>query len=173
MSQTDDNSLPAVPPPMSAAPQWPQPLNPPPGYIGATGPNAYPYPAGAGPNLNPHHGVTGPNLNPYMYPAAPPVQVNMYAPPAVAKNPGLAALLAGLFGCLGMLYSTVPGAFIMFGINVVLFIAGIFTVGIAWFLLLFTWIGGIVWAYMAAEEHNRRMLPPLHHQPQYAPTAPY
>jgi hypothetical protein len=83
------------------------------------------------------------------------------------KSPGLAALLAGLFGCLGMLYATVPGAFIVFGINILLLIAGVFTIGIAWLLWLFTWIGGMVWAYKAAEEHNKKLRPP-----PYPPTTP-
>ncbi|WP_210115507.1 hypothetical protein [Mycobacterium sp. DL99] len=147
MSQADDNYLPAVPPPIQS--QQPPPilqpnLSPPPGYFGATGPQ------------------------PYLYPAPPAVQVNMYAPAAPTKNPGLAALLAGLFGCLGMLYATVPGAFIMFGINALLLIIGFFTLGLTWFLWLFTWIGGMVWAYMAADAHNKRLMPP-----PYPPTAPY
>ncbi|MFV8232019.1 hypothetical protein [Mycolicibacterium fortuitum] len=148
MSQADDNYLPAVPP--QPAPQPPPPmlqpeLSPPPGYF-AAGPNPYPYPGTA------------------------PIQVNMYTPAMPTKNPGLAALLAGLFGCLGMLYATVPGAFIMFGINILLFLIGFFTLGIAWFLWFFTWIGGMVWAYWAADQHNKKLLPP---SLQYPPTAPY
>ncbi|MGV0784862.1 hypothetical protein [Mycolicibacterium peregrinum] len=150
MSQADDNYPPAVPAP---APLQPPPmlqpqLSPPPSYIGATGPSLYPYPA------------------------QPPVQVNLYAPALPTKSPGLAAVLAGLFGCLGMLYATVPGAFIMFGINALLLIIGFFTLGIAWFLWLFTWIGGMVWAYMAADQHNKKLMPTAY-PAQYPPTAPY
>ncbi|WP_165692592.1 hypothetical protein [Mycolicibacterium fortuitum] len=54
-----------------------------------------------------------------------------------------------------MLYATVPGAFIMFGINALLLIIGFFTLGIAWFFWLFTCIGGMVWAHMAADQHNK------------------
>ncbi|MEV0669441.1 hypothetical protein [Mycobacterium sp. NPDC050441] len=138
MSQADENDLPAVPP--LGPPPPPQPLlqpnlSPPPGYLGSTGPHPYPY-----------------------YPA-PAVHVTVHAPPVAAKNPGLAALLAALFGCLGMLYATVPGAFIIFGINVLLFLVGLFTLGMTWFLWLFTWIGGVVWAYMAADAHNKKLLP--------------
>ncbi len=47
----------------------------------------------------------------------------------------------------------------MFGINVLLFLIGFFTLGMTWFLWLFTWIGGIAWAYMAADTHNKKLLP--------------
>ncbi|WP_206429619.1 hypothetical protein [Mycolicibacterium nivoides] len=151
MSQADENHLPTEPPP--GAPTTPPPLlqpnlNPPPGYLGSAGTQPYPYP----------------------YPSpVPAVHVTMYAPPVAAKNPGLAALLAALFGCLGMLYATVPGAFIMFGINVLLFLIGFFTLGMTWFLWLFTWIGGIAWAYMAADTHNKKLLP----APPYYPPSPH
>ncbi|WP_454791687.1 hypothetical protein [Mycolicibacterium lutetiense] len=144
MSQPDENHPPAVPTPTPPSRPLLPDLSPPPGYVSATG------------------------ANPYPYSAPPPVQTNRYAPHAASKSPGLAALLAGLFGCLGMLYATVPGAFITFGINVLLFFIGIFTVGIAWFFLVFTWIGGMVWAYVAAQEHNRKLLPPA-----FPPQSPY
>lgn len=153
MSQADDSYLPAMPPttPPPQPPPMLQPnLSPPPSYLGATGLNPYPS----------------------SYPAPPPIQVNVYRPAVPTKNPGLAALLAGLFGCLGMLYATVPGAFIMFGINTLLLIIGVFTLGITWFLWPFTWIGGMVWAYLAADQHNKKLLPPAY-PPQYPPTTPH
>jgi len=65
------------------------------------------------------------------------------------KSVGLAILLAFLFGPLGMLYSTVGGAIIMFLTNVVL---GIMTLGLIWLL---TWPVCVIWAAVAADSHNR------------------
>lgn len=104
----------------------------------------------------------------YPYAPQPIVHVNMYNGIVAAKSTGVAALLAALFGPLGMLYATVPGAIILFCANVFLFLVGFVSAGLSWLLLIGTWIGGIVWAYMAAEQHNNRLRPP---QPygQYPP----
>jgi hypothetical protein len=64
------------------------------------------------------------------------------------KSIGIAALLSLLFGPLGMLYSTVVGAFVMFIVNL-LAIFGTFGFG-----LLFTWPLCIVWAAVAANSTN-------------------
>jgi uncharacterized RDD family membrane protein YckC len=69
-----------------------------------------------------------------------------------SKSVGIAILLTVLFGPLGMLYSTVPGALIMIAISIVL---GFFTLG---FSLLLTWPASIVWGAMAASAHNQRVL---------------
>jgi hypothetical protein len=61
-------------------------------------------------------------------------------------------LLSILFGPLGMLYSTVGGAVVMFFLN--LFV-GVVTMG---FGLLLTWPICVLWAANAASEHNRRTL---------------
>jgi len=100
----------------------------------------------------PHYGPGG-----YPY-SPPPVQPTMY-PIAPTKSPGVAVLLAFLFGPLGMLYATVPGALIMMGVNFLLFLGGFVTMGLSWVLLFFTWIGAMVWAYVAADNHNKRCLP--------------
>ncbi|MUM19951.1 hypothetical protein FZI91_00185 [Mycobacterium sp. CBMA271] len=84
----------------------------------------------------------------------------MYGPAIPPKNPGIAILLSFLFGPLGMLYSTVSGGLIMLGANFLILILGFLTLGLGYLLWFFTWFGGIVWAYMAAEEHNRRLTPP-------------
>jgi hypothetical protein len=89
------------------------------------------------------------------YPYPPPVV--FYGAAAPIKNPGLAALLAGLFGPLGMLYATVPGALVMFGLNLVVLFLGFLTCGLGLFLGIFTWVGGIIWAYVAAEQDNEKL----------------
>ena len=91
--------------------------------------------------------------------------------PAVTKSPGLAAFLAILFGPLGMLYATVRGAAIMFGVNLALIVLGFMTVGIGWVLLFASWVAGIVWAYTAADQHNIRITAPRPYgYPQYPPS---
>jgi hypothetical protein len=67
------------------------------------------------------------------------------------KSVGLAVALAAMFGPIGMLYSTVPGSFIMFFGSFVLAMA---TMGLS---LLVTLPLGMVWAGMAAHEHNQRI----------------
>jgi uncharacterized Zn finger protein (UPF0148 family) len=62
------------------------------------------------------------------------------------KSAGLAFVLAFLFGPLGMLYSTVPGALAMILVNIFLIIP---TFG---FILLLTWPIGCIWAAMAAND---------------------
>jgi hypothetical protein len=67
------------------------------------------------------------------------------------KSQGVAALLAFLFGPLGMLYSTVGGAFIMFFVTI---FAMMVTFGLGIFV---TWPICILWAAHAAGEHNKRL----------------
>lgn len=67
-----------------------------------------------------------------------------------SKSVGVAVLLAFFFGPLGMLYSTVLGAVVMFFVNLVV---GIPTYG---FGLLLTWPGCVIWAAIAANNHNQR-----------------
>ena len=71
---------------------------------------------------------------------------------ASMKNPGLAIALGVFFGSLGLLYSTITGALVMFGVNV---IAAIFTLG---FGLILTWPICGVWAYVAAKKYNERLI---------------
>lgn len=100
----------------------------------------------------------------YMYP--PQQVVNVSVSPA--KNPGTAALLAGLFGPLGMLYSTVPGALVMFCVNLLILVFGVLTFGAGLFLGIFSWIGGIIWAYQAANQESRPVASAQwHYPPQY------
>jgi len=68
------------------------------------------------------------------------------------KSMGVALLLAFLFGPLGMLYSTITGAVIMFIISVpvVLFTAG--------FGLLLTIPIGMIWSVSAINSSNRKLM---------------
>lgn len=75
-------------------------------------------------------------------------------PPAVVVMPrrsvGVAFLLALLFGSLGMLYATVPGAIVTFFMYLFCIIVGFFSFGLGWLLALPVWIIGIIWACSAA-----------------------
>lgn len=68
------------------------------------------------------------------------------------KSTMVAVILAFLFGPLGMMYSTVSGGVIMLIISL---IVGIFTLG---FGLLFTWPICIIWAALAADKQNKKVL---------------
>ena len=68
------------------------------------------------------------------------------------KNVGLAAGLGFFFGPIGMCYTTIKGAIIMFLVN---FVVGGITLGFGLFL---TWPICAVWAYLAAKKYNERLL---------------
>jgi hypothetical protein len=68
------------------------------------------------------------------------------------KSVGIAVALSICFGPLGMLYSTVGGAVVMFFLNLVV---AVVTLG---FGLLLTWPICVLWAAHAASEHNRQLL---------------
>ncbi len=129
--------------PQDSAPTQPFPA---PGYsphtgYAAQGQGPYPYQAGpGGPAGPPWPGTMGPVIvNNQNVIAAPNVVVA--SPP---KSVGLAIVLAFFFGPLGMLYSTITGALVMFLANLV---SIPLTVG---FSMLLTWPIGIVWAAVAA-----------------------
>ena len=67
-----------------------------------------------------------------------------------AKSAGIAFLLTFFFGPIGMLYSTVTGAIVMFLANLA---ALLLTAGLGLFV---TWPIGIVWAVVAAQRSARR-----------------
>jgi hypothetical protein len=83
---------------------------------------------------------------------APVVPVMQVTPVAVILRPpksvGAAVLLAFFFGPLGMLYSTVPGALVMFFVSLVLAFP---TAGISLFI---THPICIIWAAIAAQQYN-------------------
>ena len=67
------------------------------------------------------------------------------------KNVGLAAGLGLFLGPLGMCYSTLLGAVIMFCVNVVV---GLLTFGLGF---VFTFPICAIWAYIAAKKYNERL----------------
>ena len=69
-----------------------------------------------------------------------------------AKSLPLAIILALFFGPLGMLYSTVKGAVIMFFVS---FVVGVLT---ALFGLFITIPIGVIWAAMATNAHNAALM---------------
>lgn len=102
---------------------------------------------------------------PYPPPPAPyyppPVMPVMMPPPPMylgqEKSVATAIVLTFFFGPLGMFYSTVAGALIMF------FVGGFFiavTLGLA---ILLVWPGSILWAALAANAHNQRIRRQQHH----------
>lgn len=80
------------------------------------------------------------------------------------KSVGLSILLSFFFGPLGMLYSTVWGGIAIFFLNIYLLFA---TFGAGW---LFTWIGGMIWAGIAASMHNSRAVTTYQQTTTYPPT---
>jgi len=68
------------------------------------------------------------------------------------KSEGMSAILGFFLGPLGLLYSTITGAIVMFLINV---FVGIFTLGFGLFL---TWPVCAVWGYMAAKKYNEQLM---------------
>lgn len=87
----------------------------------------------------------------------PPVHVSVHGPGLTPKSSGLAVLLAFLFGPLGMLYSTVTGALVIFCVNIVVVLVGVLTLGVGFLLGFCTWIAGMAWAYSATEDYNRKL----------------
>jgi hypothetical protein len=68
------------------------------------------------------------------------------------KSMGIAILLTFLFGPLGMLYSTIPGALIMIVLSL---IVALLTVGLGLFLI---WPICIVWGAIATSSYNKKLL---------------
>lgn len=68
------------------------------------------------------------------------------------KSVGIAIALALFFGPLGMFYSTIIGAIIMFFVNI---IVGIFTLGVGLFVTIPI---GVIWAAIAASSHNSKLM---------------
>lgn len=68
------------------------------------------------------------------------------------KSVGLAIALGFVFGPLGLLYSTILGAVVMFFVNILI---GVVTLGVGLFL---TWPLCAVWAYVATNSYNKTLL---------------
>lgn len=71
------------------------------------------------------------------------------------KSVGLAVVLALFFGPLGMLYSTVFGAIVMFGVYLTLAFISFVTFGLGVVLYPLGWITAMTWAGIAANMKNR------------------
>jgi hypothetical protein len=86
-------------------------------------------------------------------PSSPPTVVQQTTIVTVGsrKSVGEAIALAFFLGPLGMLYSTVLGAVVMFFVNILVLFG---TAGLG---LLITVPAGMVWAGMAASSHNRAL----------------
>ena len=109
---------------------------------------------------SPPHPAVAPHEMPVIHPAHPQpgesyrgeqAAVNHYVTVLPTKSVGLAVLLSFLFGPLGMLYTTVAGAAVMFCVNLVV---GLFTYGLGLFL---TWPICVIWAASAANAHNTQL----------------
>ncbi len=68
------------------------------------------------------------------------------------KSMGIGILLTVLFGPLGMLYATIPGALIMI---VVTAVVGFLTLGIG---LIVTWPICIIWTAVAVNKYNKNLM---------------
>jgi hypothetical protein len=68
------------------------------------------------------------------------------------KSMGIAIMLTLFFGPLGMLYSTIVGALVMF---IATLLALFFTAGLG---LLVTWPVCIIWAAVATNDYNKKLL---------------
>ncbi len=68
------------------------------------------------------------------------------------KSMGITILLTILFGPLGMFYSTIVGAVVMFVVSLII---GILTLGLG---LIITWPVCIIWAAVAANNYNKSLV---------------
>jgi hypothetical protein len=68
------------------------------------------------------------------------------------KNTGIALLLTLLFGPLGMLYATIPGAIVM---GILSFIAVFLTAGLG---LIITWPICIIWTIVSVSSYNKNLM---------------
>ncbi len=121
-------------------------------------------PAGRAPVVYPPPPPPGMFAHPVAYPqpTAQVVVVGSY------KDPTAAALLGLFFGPLGLLYSTVTGAVIMFAVNMVV---ALLTFGLG---LVLTWPISAVVGWQAAKSHNERLTAAAvgYHHPVTAPYPP-
>ena len=78
-----------------------------------------------------------------------PGQVTVVTP---TKSMGTAIFLTVLFGPLGMLYSTIVGAIVMFILSA---IVGLVTVGLG---LIVMWPICIIWAAIATSNYNKKLV---------------
>jgi hypothetical protein len=83
------------------------------------------------------------------------MSVPQTAKPVVVVTPksmGISILLTFLFGPLGMLYSTIPGAIVM------MVVSGIVLVTTAGLGFIITWPICIVWGAVATSSYNKKLM---------------
>jgi len=71
---------------------------------------------------------------------------------APKKSMPVALILTFLFGPLGLLYASVPGALILLALTIVI---GLLTLGIGF---LVGWVASMIWAFIAVNKHNAKAL---------------
>lgn len=90
------------------------------------------------------------------HPAQVAIQPARVAASQPAKSIVLSIVLAFLFGPLGMLYATIVGGLVMLSVYLMLVLITFVTFGIGWFLFLLAWPTCVLWAALAAHNHNQR-----------------
>jgi hypothetical protein len=98
-------------------------------------------------------------------PASPPSQPPQQIVVVRTKSAGIAILLAVIFGPLGLLYSTVMGAIVMFIVNILVILLSVVTMGFGLILLIFTWPTCAIWALVAVKSHNKKLLGSIYRAP--------
>jgi hypothetical protein len=141
----------------------------------------------------PQYGQPTQQLQPYQHAPQQPYPVAHYAPyppppppqPYVIHNThtvvignqksvGLAVFLAFLFGPLGMLYSTVTGAIVIFLLNLAVlsgaaYLIALTLTGTGGGTIGLLWIVGMIWAGAAASSHNKQIME-SYHSTTYGPS---
>lgn len=75
-----------------------------------------------------------------------------------SKSLAAAVVLALFFGGLGLFYASVPGGTILTVIAVVIGLLAIPTLGLALALLPVLHLVAVIWAVVAVQEHNKRLV---------------
>lgn len=76
---------------------------------------------------------------------------------AQPKNLVLGVVLTVLFGCFGMLYTSIKTGIICIVIWVVLIVLSMLTAGIAGLLFIPFWIVMIIYSYITLKKHNEAL----------------
>ena len=77
---------------------------------------------------------------------------------AQSKSVGLAVILTMLFGGLGLFYATIPGALVISFFELIAWVVTVFTFGFGAVFVIPVHIIAIIWAILAVQSHNKRLL---------------
>lgn len=77
---------------------------------------------------------------------------------AQRKSPGVAVLLALLFGGFGLFYASIPGGLLMSIATMAGMLFAMLTLGLGAFILIPIWIISLLWATLATSSYNKRLL---------------